>query len=205
MKTIKTRYIIFTIFLPLILVGCARVEPKVINAGQSSYFQPERVSTIAIMPLRNEGGDPDIAERIIRELTLQILQLDRFEVIDHYKVSTLVAEKDLEAVDLTDTIVKNIGRRLRADAILLGDVTNYKAGGRKFWPLKSAPVIGLSARMVFVKDPIPTTIWTINDIFDGGDPAMQQLVDNPDQDKIQTDVHFLIKVMCQEIAKTLNF
>ena len=115
------------------------------------------------------------------------------------------AEEDLSEIDLTDSIVKNIGRKLRADAILLGELTRYEAGRRKFWLLGSAPVIGLNSRMIFVKDPIPTTIWTVNDIFDGGDPAMQQLVAKPDQDKIRTDVHLLIKVMCQEIAKTLNF
>ncbi|MFB3040361.1 MAG: hypothetical protein ACE1ZS_00980, partial [Candidatus Poribacteria bacterium] len=121
------------------------------------------------------------------------------------KVSALVAEEELEGIDLNDTIVKNIGRKLRADAILLGKVTRYKVGRRKLLISKTAPEIGLSLRMVSVIEPIPTTIWTVNDSFDGGDSAVQQLVDKPVRGKIQTDIHVLIQVMCQEIAKTLNF
>ena len=207
MKKIKTSYIFASfIFLTLIFIGCgATVTPKKINAGLSSYFQPERVRTIAIMPLQNDVGNAKVAEEIIRELTVQILRLDRFEIIDHYKVSALVADEELEGIDLNDTIVKNIGRKLRADAILLGKVTRYKAGRRKLLILKTAPEIGLSLRMISVIEPIPMTIWTVNDSFDGGDSAVQQLVDKPVRGKIQTDIHVLIQVMCQEIAKTLNF
>ena len=75
----------------------------------------------------------------------------------------------------------------------------------KFLIMEKAPAIDLSLRMISLIDPIPTTIWTVNDTFDGSNSAVQQLVDKPDWGKVQTDIHFLIKVMCQEIAKALNF
>ena len=117
----------------------------------------------------------------------------------------MVAEEELEGVDLNDTIVKTIGRKLRADAILLGQVTKYRARRRKLLISKTAPEIGLSLRMISVIEPIPTTIWTVNDSFDSGDSAVQQLAEKRDRGKIQTDIHVLIQVVCQEIAKTLNF
>ncbi|MCZ6678298.1 MAG: hypothetical protein O7E52_13725 [Candidatus Poribacteria bacterium] len=205
MKIIRICHHTSIILLALILVSCVPVEPKMINTGQSSYFQPERIRTIAMMPLQNDAGDAGVAEEIVRELTVQILQLGRFEVIDHYKVSALVAEEALEDIDVNDAIVRNLGRKLRADAILLGKVTAYQAGQEKLLIMKTAPVIGLSLRMISVKERIPTTIWTVNDTFNGGDAAVKQLVEKSNRGRIQKDVHFLIKVMCSEIAKTLNF
>jgi hypothetical protein len=187
------------------LSACTPAAPKAINAGLSSYFQPERIRTLAMMPLQTESGDGDIAERVMRELTVQILQLGRFELIDPYKVSTLVAEEELEAAELNDTLVRTIGRKLGADAILLGKVAHYRPARKKFLIMTTAPALGLNLRIISLKGSIPTTIWTVNDAFDGGDAAVQRLVNKSDRDKIRADGHFLIKVMCQEIARTLNF
>ena len=188
------------------MFGCARhVNPKVINAGLSSYFQPERIRTIAMMPLQIEAGDAGVAEAVMRELTVQILQLDRFEIIDHYKVSALVAEEDLEGAELNDAVVRTIGRKLRADAILLGKVTQYQVSQRRFLLMKEAPVISLSLRVLSVKDRTPKTIWSVNDTFSGADRAVQLLVSEVARGRIKTDIRLLTQVMTQEIAKTLNF
>ena len=76
------------------------------------------------MPLN--GTNTNRTQELTRELTVQILQLNRFEVVDHYKVATLVEDEGLEGIDLSDTLVKNIARKLQADAILLGEVTNFQ-------------------------------------------------------------------------------
>ena len=49
-----------------------------------------------------------------------------------------MAEEDLADIDLSDNIVKNVGRKLRAHAILLGEMTKYEAEDQIFDYGKSA-------------------------------------------------------------------
>ena len=68
------------------IVSCGKpIQPKKINVGQSNYFQPELIRTIAIMPLMHDGTDQNIADAIMHELAVQILRLDRFSMVDSYK------------------------------------------------------------------------------------------------------------------------
>ena len=55
------------------------------------------------MPLN--GTNTNRTQELTRELTVQILQLNRFEVVDHYKVATLVEDEGLEGIDISDTLV----------------------------------------------------------------------------------------------------
>ena len=87
--------LLFWVLLIPGIVSCGKpIQPKKINVGQSNYFQPELIRTIAIMPLMYDGTDQNIADRIMHELAVQILQLDRFSMIDPYKVSALVEAEE---------------------------------------------------------------------------------------------------------------
>ena len=188
------------------IVSCGKpIQPKKINVGQSNYFQPELIRTIAIMPLMHDGTDQNIADAIMHELAVQILRLDRFSMVDSYKVSTLVEAEGLEGSGLSDSIVKKIGSDLKADVILLGKITHFVNGGRKYLIFKQKPKIGINLRMVSIAEAVPTTIWTLNDIFDSDEEAVQNLVDKSDRHKIQSDTNFLIKIVCNEIVKTLEY
>ena len=188
------------------IVSCGKpIQPKKINVGQSNYFQPELIRTIAIMPLMHDGTDQNIADAIMHELAVQILRLDRFSMVDSYKVSALVEAEGLEGSGLSDSIVKKIGSDLKADVILLGKITHFVNGGRKYLIFKQKPKIGINFRMVSIAEAVPTTIWTLNDIFDSDEEAVQNLVDKSDRHKIQSDANFLIKIVCNEIVKTLDF
>jgi hypothetical protein len=188
------------------IVSCGKpIQPKKINVGQSNYFQPELIRTIAIMPLMHDGTDQNIADAIMHELAVQILRLDRFSMVDSYKVSALVEAEGLEGSGLSDSIVKKIGSDLKADVILLGKITYFVNGGRKYLIFKQKPKIGINLRMVSIAEAVPTTIWTLNDIFDSDEAAVQNLVDKSDRHKIQSDTNFLIKIVCNEIVKTLDF
>ena len=97
--------------LLLALRGCqSPLKNKPVNSGQSVFFSPDRIRTIAVIPLN--GTNTKRAKEMTRELTVQILQLNRFEVVDHYKVATLVEDEGLEGIDLSDTLVKNISNKL---------------------------------------------------------------------------------------------
>lgn len=176
---------------------------KQINTGRSVFFSPDRIRTIAIMPLN--GTNTNRTQELTRELTVQILQLNRFEVVDHYKVATLVEDEGLEGIDLSDTLVKNIARKLQADAILLGEITNFQEPESPYPLLRKPPFIGLSLRIVSINQTMPMTIWSMNDTFDSRDRQVKQYVKRSERRRLNTDPYFLIQVVAKEIAKTFAF
>ena len=193
------------IFLSLVALSACQSTPKIkqINVGQSIFFSPDRIRTIAIMPLN--GTNTKRAQELTRELTVQILQLNRFEVVDQYKVATLVEDEGLEGIDLSDTLVKNIGGKLKADAILLGEITTFQELESPYPILRKAPLIGLSLRIVTSNPTDPKTIWTVNDIFNSRDHQVKQYVDRSERRRLIRDPSFLIHVVAKEIAKTFSF
>jgi hypothetical protein len=204
------RRVFICVWVLAILVGCARsaVEPKRINFGLSSFFQPEKVNRIAIMPIKSERAAAKIADRIRDELTVQILKLDRFEVIDRYKVDQLLEEEGVESAQLTGEIAKKLGSKLKANAVIVGEIREYQPASSGPIPapllknlLSRPPAIAIYLRMVSVENGM--TIWTVSDRFDGGDRSLQELA-GEERDKLN-DVGFLITLACAQIAQTLNF
>ena len=192
------------IFCLVSFSGCGSAPTaKQINTGRSVFFSPDRIRTIAIMPLN--GTNTNRTQELTRELTVQILQLNRFEVVDHYKVATLVEDEGLEGIDLSDTLVKNIARKLQADAILLGEVTNFQELESPYPLLRKPPFIGLSLRIVSINQTMPMTIWSMNDTFDSRDRQVKQYVKRSERRRLNTDPYFLIQVVAKEIAKTFAF
>ena len=202
----KNIVLLFWVLMVLGIVSCGKtIQPKKVNVGQSNHFQPELIQTIAIMPLVYDGTDQNIADAMMNELTDQILQLDRFSIVDSYKVAILVEDEGLEGSNLSDSIVKSIGSNLKADVILLGKITHFVNGSRRYILFKQKPKIGINLRMISIAEAVPTTIWTLNDIFDSNEEAVQNLVDESDRHKIQSDTNFLVNIVCNEIVKTLDF
>jgi len=192
------------IFCLVSFSGCGSAPTaKQINTGRSVFFSPDRIRTIAIMPLN--GTNTNRTQELTRELTVQILQLNRFEVVDHYKVATLVEDEGLEGIDLSDTLVKNIARKLQADAILLGEITNFQEPESSYPLLRKPPFIGLSLRIVSINQTMPMTIWSMNDTFDSRDRQVKQYVKRSERRRLNTDPYFLIQVVAKEIAKTFAF
>ena len=192
------------IFCLVSFSGCGSAPTaKQINTGRSVFFSPDRIRTIAIMPLN--GTNTNRAQELTRELTVQILQLNRFEIVDHYKVATLVEDEGLEGIDLSDTLVKNIARKLQADAILLGEVTNFQEPESPYPLLRKPLFIGLSLRIVSINQTMPMTIWSMNDTFDSRDRQVKQYVKRSERRRLSTDPYFLIQVVAKEIVKTFAF
>ena len=102
-------------------------------------------------------------------------------------------------------MVKNIARKLQADAILLGEVTNFQEPESPYPLLRKPPFIGLSLRIVSINQPMPMTIWSMNDTFDSRDRQVKQYVKRSERRRLNTDPHFLIQVVAKEIAKTFAF
>jgi len=204
------RAVLLYLCLLMISAGCAgsRIEPKRINFGLSSFFQPEKVNRIAIMPIKSDRAAAKVADRVRDELTVQILKLDRFEVVDRYKVDQLLEEEGVESAELTDELAKKLGSKLKADAVIVGEITDYRPATANPIPIpflknlfSHPPAIGLYLRMVSVESGM--TIWSLSDRFDGGDKSLQALAGN-DGEKLG-DLSFLITFACSQIAGTMNF
>ena len=190
--------------LLLVLNGCqAPLKNKPVNSGQSVFFSPDRIRTIAVIPLN--GTNAKRAKEMTRELTVQILQLNRFEVVDQYKVARLVEDEGLEGIDLSDTLVKNISSKLKADAILLGEITFFQEPESPYPILRKSPLIALSLRIVTSDPTEPKTIWSLNDTFDSKDRQVKQYVSRSERGKLAKDPSFLIHIVSKEIAKTFSF
>lgn len=198
-------FLAFPLFL--IMLGCRATPPKKItNFGLSSFFEPERIIRIAVLPLGSEVRSTRGAKvegRFTDELTVQLLKVDRFELVDKYKVNELMEEEGLTGNELNDAMVKKLGKKLGAEAIILGRITRYKTVTPKLYILSDPPVIGVNLRMLSVKD--GNTIWTVNEVFDAGEKSVQALVPKEERDRLKTDVDFLIQVAASEITKTLDF
>ncbi len=206
----KRAALLLCLCLLAISAGCAgsRIEPKRINFGLSSFFQPEKVNRIAIMPIKSDRAAAKVADRIRDELTVQILKLDRFEVVDRYKVDQLLEEERVESTELTDDLAKKLGSKLKADAVIVGEITDYRPATTNPIPLpllkdllSHPPAIGIYLRMVSVEGGM--TIWSLSDRFDGGDKSLQALAGS-DGEKLR-DLSFLITFACSQIAGTMNF
>jgi len=192
----------------IFILGCggATIPKKVPNFGLSSFFEPERIIRIAVMPLGNEVRSmrrAKVEQRFTDELTVQLLKVDRFELVDKYKVDELMEYEGLTGDELNESIVKKLGKKLGAEAIILGKITKYKTITPKLYVFSDPPVVGVNLRMVSVKD--GSTIWTVNEVFDAGEKSVQALVSKEEKDRLKTDVDFLTQVACREIAKTLDF
>ena len=203
---LNRRYILPIVGI-IVVLGCrATVHKKIPNAGLSSFFEPERIIRIAVMPLGNEVRSmrsARIEQRFTDELTVQLLKVDRFDLVDKYKIDELMDYEGLTGDELNESIVKKFGRKLGAEAILLGKVTRYKPITPKWYIFFDPPVVGVNLRMVSVKD--GNTIWTVNEVFDADEKSVQALVPKEQKDRLKTDVHFLVQIACREIAKTLDF
>lgn len=197
----------FSLSLIFIMLGCHATPPKrITNFGLSSFFEPERIIRIAVMPLGSEVRSTRGAKvegRFTDELTVQLLKVDRFELVDKYKVDELMEYEGLTGDELNEAIVKKIGKKLGAEAIILGKITRYKKVTPKLYIFSDPPVVGVNLRMVSVKD--GSTIWTVNEVFDAGDKSVQAFVPKEERERLKTDVDFLIQAACNEIAKTLDF
>lgn len=206
----RREFLLLCLCLLAISAGCAgsKVEPKRINFGLSSFFQPEKVNRIAIMPIKSDRSAAKVADRIRDELTVQILKLDRFEVVDRYKVDQLLEEEGIESAELTDELAKKLGSKLKADAVIVGEITDYRPATTVSLPvpflknlLSHPPAIGIYLRMVSVTNGM--TIWSLSDRFDGGDKSLRALAGS-EGEKLR-DLSFLITFACSQIAESMNF
>jgi len=123
-------------------------------------------------------------------------------------VDQLLEEEGVESAELTDELAKKLGSKLKADAVIVGEITDYRPATANPIPIpflknlfSHPPAIGLYLRMVSVESGM--TIWSLSDRFDGGDKSLQALAGN-DGEKLG-DLSFLITFACSQIAGTMNF
>lgn len=188
-------------------LGCSNHQPEPLlpslNYSLSAFFNPQMINTVVVMPLQNQTSTKKIEEGIREELILQLIGTDRYDVVDRYRLRELLEMQGSTGFEVDSRLVKKIESQFKADAIILGKVTEYSLGSSQWKLLHKAPVLGLSLRMVSVKT--GQTLWTVNEAFNGGDNILQRRVDTTLKKRLARDMQVLTQVACSEIAETLNF
>ncbi len=191
----------------LLVTGCAShqlgKQDLQLNYSLSAFFNPQTINTVVLMPLVNETSIKKIEETVREELILQLIKTDRYDVVDRYLLKELLETQGVTGHELDSRLVKRIESQFKADAIILGKVTEYSPGSVQWKFLRKPPLLGLSLRMVSVKT--GQTLWTVNDLFDGSDRLLQSQAESFIRDRVSTDIMALTQVACAEIASTLNF
>ncbi len=138
-------------------------------AGESGYYvgndngarQPLILKSIAILPLENLSGTP-MAPNIVRDYLKKELKgkgwvlITRDEAVEEYLASKRIRYTGA----ITRLAVREMGKLLGVDAVMVGSVNYYTGDGARV-------VVGLSCRLISTRD--GSIIWANNMTYTGRD------------------------------------
>lgn len=128
--------------LLLAVSGCVTTQPK-----------PDGIKLrIAVLDFANNGGNhrKGLSDFFADRMTHELYRRGRFELVERGEVNAALSlEKiDKPADELSTVEVKQIGKRLGADALVLGEITEYQLGDFETGPSR----VGVLVRVVSCKD-----------------------------------------------------
>lgn len=159
---------------PLLLTrGCAllvaTLSLSACASERSFYVHPfadlSTVKQVAVLPLENMTTDRFAGERVREVITVELLSLGVFDVVDSGRVTQVLAKRSLASVTaLGPEQIKQLGEDLDCQALLLGSVMEYRERRAGTF---TAPEIALALRMVDVETGI--VIWSVAEARTGLD------------------------------------
>jgi len=198
------------LFLTIWLSGCAAapvIRPHRIRNVALDPVAARTIRRIAVFPLYDPQDLEGVAERLSDIISLQVLKIGRFKVIEPTRVTMMLAQKNIRpgaAAEMTDML--EIGAAIGADAIVTGQVIAYRS--YHYYPERlvnreEPAIIGLNLKMVTLKE--HNVIWTASDIFNGFDEAVAALAPADERWKVRLDIDFLSTLLIQQLTQTLNY
>lgn len=153
-----TRFLLLFV-LVAVMVGCGGGTVKYINPSANLSY----IKKIAILPFNNFSDDKYAGEKVRSALTIDLMSRHVFDVMEQGEVSKVLGmifrEEGFEegrAVQMDKEMVKMLGEKLGAQAVILGSVNEFsssRGGG-------SNNVVSISIRMLDTSSGI--ILWQVN-------------------------------------------
>jgi PBP1b-binding outer membrane lipoprotein LpoB len=121
----------------IFIAGCA-VTPRMPEALDSGHCtcQPlhlNGIRRIAVLELKNLTGSREANEKIMGPFIAGLMNTHRFELMERSQIDKVIQELELAQSGLVDTkAAKEAGNLLGADAVIVGEITNFQAEVKPF-------------------------------------------------------------------------
>lgn len=177
----------------VLVAGCAPVRPYRVT---NFFLDRKAVSDlgkerVAVLPFQNESWDETADLKATNQFNLQLGKLGYFTLLERLRIEELFEEQDLDPRRIDQATAVQIGKMLGAHGVILGTVTEYRAGR-----------VGLSVRLVSVEK--GTQVWQAQDTFDGYEPSIQALVEeDSERRRLTKEPDYLCQILCRELVGTL--
>jgi len=117
------------------------------------------IQVVGILPLENLTDDPKAAQVVTDLLITELHHLKRFQVIGPLELKRMFQEQGIHLPKIIDrAIATEIGRRIEADGIFIGSVSEYQyQSGLPAKEEEEEPVVGINLRLINVRT--STVVW----------------------------------------------
>lgn len=156
--TNATRFLLLFV-LVAVIAGCGGGTVKYINPSANLSY----IKKIAILPFNNFSEDKYAGEKVRSALTIDMMSRHVFDVMEQGEVSKVLGmifrEEGFEegrAVQMDKEMVKMLGEKLGAQAVILGSVNEFSSSRGGF----SNNVVSISVRMIDTSSGI--ILWQAN-------------------------------------------
>ncbi len=156
--TSVTRFLLLFV-LVAVIAGCGGGTVKYINPSANLSY----IKKIAILPFNNFSDDKYAGEKVRSALTIDLMSRHVFDVMEQGEVSKVLGmifrEEGFEegrAVQMDKEMVKMLGEKLGAQAVILGSVNEFSSSRGGF----SNNVVSISVRMIDTSSGI--ILWQAN-------------------------------------------
>lgn len=132
------KHLVLSISL-LALTGCAggpSLPPALRPAAcmpPAHQAQMKVVKRVAVLDLKNSSSTADASEKVTGPFTAKLMETRRFDLVERARIDQVIQELKLGMSGLVDAqSVKEAGRLLGADAIIVGEITNFQVEVKPF-------------------------------------------------------------------------
>lgn len=178
------------LLLPVVFaLFCATARPyRFTNYTQNSQaMNGIRTSRVAVLPLIGPDG-----RRFAEEFSIQLGKLNRFSIVERDRINDLYDEQDLDPDRIDQATAVRLGKVLGASAVVMGTVTDFRAGR-----------VSANVRLVAVET--GEIAWQGSDALSGDDSRVQALVDDrEDHSRLRTSPDYLAQWLCRLLAESIR-
>jgi hypothetical protein len=152
----------------VVFVGCHTTRPQTeptFSYYHAPQFQWERVGRVLVLPFNNETSFPHVGEEVQNSLVTEWQQMGLFEVVPApVDMPVALAHVVRENGRFNEVVLIQLARMYRADAIVMGTVTQYSP--------YTLPRLGLALQVISPGD--ATVAASVDGLWDAANLTIAQ-------------------------------